>query len=139
MKKLLLPAIALSVSILALSLLARSGSCAASKGAAPKVETYMVIKVTDENKTENKVEYKAIAASQLKSEEKRVNDDYKQKLKEWHDLKKSDPTAPHPVKIAIKKLQVGYETQKIAQEYADKLKKEAADEVGPKLDKDTKK
>ena len=92
-------------------------------------ETYLVIKVTDENKTENKgdnkVEYKAITASQFKTEEKRVNDDYKQKMKEWHDLKKTDPQAPMPMRTH-QEVPKTYETQKIAQEYADKLKDEEA-------------
>jgi hypothetical protein len=133
MKKSFLPAVALSVSIFALSLLASSGANAAasSKGAA-KNETYMVIKITDESKTDNKVEYKAIATSQLANEEKRVKDDYTQKMKEWHDLRKTDPNAPAPKKIKIQKIKSDYETQKIAQEYADKLKAEAAGKEAPK-------
>ncbi len=139
MKKFLLPAVALFVSILALSLLAPSGAYAQSShtpshgahSTTPKVETYMVIKVTDENKDESKgekkVEYKAIAASHFKDEQKRVSDDYKQKMKEWHDLRKTDSSAPMPKRIKIQKLQSDYETQKVAQEYADKLKKEAED------------
>jgi hypothetical protein len=45
-------------------------------------------------------------------------------LKEWRDLIKTDPQSPRPIRVTIKKIKVGYETQKIAQEYADKLKDE---------------
>ena len=110
------------------------------KGGDNKVETYLVIQVTDENKTENKVDFKATAKSQFKDEQKRAADDYKQKMEEWHDLRKTDPSAPMPKRIKIEKIQSDYETQKVAQEYADKLKKEAADNGDDKpVDKDTKK
>jgi hypothetical protein len=150
MKKFFLPAIALPVSLFALSLLATWEAHAQTphhtptKSTAPKVETYMVIKVTNENKDESKgehkIEYKAIATSQLKDEKKKAEDDYKQKLKEAHDLRKTDPTTPMPKKIKIQVLKRDYETQKIAQEYADKLKDEEADKgnVGTKP-KDVKK
>jgi hypothetical protein len=125
MKKFLLPAILLTVSIFALSLFTQSKAHAWSRPSGTKKnETYMVIKVTDENKTENKVEYKAISKTQLKDEQKRAADDFKSKLKEWHDLRKTDPTAPMPKRIKIEKLKDNYETQKIAQEYADKLRDE---------------
>lgn len=134
MKKFLLPAVALSAAIFALSLLAPSAAYGQSprKGNVTKAaETYMVIKVIDENKDESKgekkVEYKAIAASQLKDEKKRGDDDFKQKMKEWHDLRKTDPNTPMPKKIKILKVQSDYETQKIAQEFADKKNKEEAD------------
>ena len=42
----------------------------------------MVIKITDDNKTENKVEYKVITAKQYKDEEKRIKDANTQKQKE---------------------------------------------------------
>ncbi len=133
MKKSLLPAVALSVCAFALSFLVPSAANAQGgrKGHGNNSnETYLVIRVTDENKAENKadtkVEYKAITASQLKTEEKRIKDDYAQKLKEWHDLKKIDPQAPRPVPPVIKKYPKTFETQKIAKEYADKLKDEEA-------------
>ena len=92
----------------------------------------MVIKIIDENKGnpayesrgDNKIEYKVIPTSTYKDEEKRIKDAYTELLKEWQDLKKSDPQAPRPVKPIIKKLKTGYQTQKIAQEYADKLRDE---------------
>jgi cell division protein FtsX len=141
MKKFLLSAILLPVSIFALALVVPSGACAAAHSTAPKVETYLVITITDENKTENQVEYKAIATSQYKAEEKRVKDDNATKMKEWKDLKKTTPDAPAPKKIIIKKIPklTGYLIQKDAQEAADKLKKEAADNAAPKTDKDAKK
>jgi len=138
MKKFLLSTVALSVFIFVISLLAPSGSDAGvgvGKGGSKKnvVETYMVIKVTDDNKAENKVEYKAISKSQFKDEQKRAMEDYKLKMKEWHDLKKTDPTAPAPTRIRIDKIQSDYETMKIAQEYVEKLrKKEESNKDDPK-------
>ena len=139
MKKFLLPAVAISFSVLALSLFAPSAAYAQrSLHSTTKVETYMVVKIIDDNKAEDKdkIEYRAISASQFKDEEKRVKDDNALKLKEWHDLRKTDPTAPMPKKIIIKKIPrlTGYQTQKIAQEAADKLKDEEAnkDNAGAK-------
>jgi hypothetical protein len=105
-------------------------------------ETYMVVKITDENKptdksprgglantnADNTVEFKVVATSQYKDEEKRVKDKYEELLKEWRDLIKTDPQTPHPIRITIKKMKTGYKTQKIAQEYADKLKDELANQ-----------
>ncbi len=120
MKKPILPVIALPVSLLALSLLASTVGAAVSKS--PVNDTYMVIKITDENKTDNKIEFKVVTSTQYKDEEKRVKDDNAEKLKEWQDLIKTDPQTPRPSKILIVKVKTGYQTQKIAQEYADKLK-----------------
>ena len=131
MKKSFLSAIAVSVSIFALSLLAPSGACAAvAKN--PVAETYMVVKITDPNKTDNKVEYKVVATSQYKDEEKRVKDDNDKKVEEWQDMLKNDPKTPHPGKIVIVKLKTGYKIQKIAQDYVDKLKADDAAKVAPK-------
>ena len=135
MKKFLLPAIVLSVSLFAQSLLVPSPAYAVGGTGKSKVktnapETYIVIKVTDDNKTEKnekKIEYKAIAKSQLKDERKRGDDEYKTKTKEWHDLRKTDPSAPAPKRIKIQVIQSDYETQKIAQDYADKKNKELED------------
>jgi len=142
MKESFLPAIALSVSVFALSFLVPSGANAqegrSRSGHSNSKETYQVIRVTDESKTDNKVEYKAIATSQLKAEEKRIKDDYAQKLKEWHDLRKIDPQTPMPVRPVIKKYPKTFETQKIAQEYADKLKDDEANN-GDTKSKDVKK
>ncbi len=130
MKKFLVPGVALGVSVFVLALVVQSPRPAeAAKHSNPnKTETYMVIKVTDESKDESKgekkIQYKAISSTQLKDEMKRAADDYKQKVKEWHDLKMTDPTAPMPKRIKIEKVKVNYETQKVAQEYADKLTKE---------------
>ena len=127
MKNTFLHAVALSLSaavVLLLSSSAAFGQKAGGKGTTD--ETYMVIKIIDDNKTDNKVEYKAIATSQYKDEEKRVKDDNTEKLKVWHDLRKTDPTAPMPKKILIKKIPklTGYLLQKDAQEAADKLRDE---------------
>lgn len=131
MKKFLPPAVVLSVSILALSLLARSAAHADKPAKTTTAnETYMVIKITDDNKADKKVEYRAIATSRYKDEEKKVKDDYAQKLKEHKDLIKTDPSTPRPKKILIKKVKTGYLTQKIAQEYADKLRDEESDKDG---------
>ena len=84
-----------------------------------------------ENNTDSKVEYKVINTSQYKDEERRLKDAYKQKLKEWKDLKKIEPTTPMPVKPTIKKIGDTFQTQKIAQEYAQKLNDEEADKDNP--------
>jgi len=134
MKKLFPPAVALSISIFALSLLAPSGAWAQAKSPkvkGPKTETYMVIEIIDENKDEDKGErkheFKAISTSQFKSERDRVKKDNEENLKEWKDELKTDPKARQPKTIIIKKLKTGYETQKIAQEYAKELADKEAD------------
>ena len=144
MKKFLLPAIALSVSIFAFSLLVPSGASAAStpkpKTGTSKTETYMVIKVIDENKEENKVEYRAVATSRYKDEEKRVKDDNAKKIKEWKDLLKTEPNTPRPKKIVIKKIPklTDYQLMEDAQKAADKLKDEELDkDNGDQKPKDT--
>ena len=121
MKQFLLPAVTLSVSIFALSVIAPVEAYAggAHRNNYTASETYMVIKVGDE--------YKVVPTSRLKDEEKRVKDEYAEKLKEWQDLRRIDPGALRPQKVAVKKIKTGYLTQKIAQEYADKLRDEAAD------------
>ncbi|MGO9114092.1 MAG: hypothetical protein ACLP9L_33165 [Thermoguttaceae bacterium] len=130
MKKSILPAIGLSVSILAFLLLSPSGACAQHSHNTGRTnnpnDKYLVIKITDESKVENKVEYKVITTSQFKDEEKRVKDEYNKKMKEWRDLKKIDPQTPQPLRPVIKKIAKIFETQKIAQEYAEKLKDEDA-------------
>jgi hypothetical protein len=140
MKK-FLPAVALSVSIFAMALfaLSRAHAWGVPHKGTTKNESYMVIKIIDENKTDdarggganNKIQFKVISASQYKDEEKRVNDDNATKLKEWKDLIKTDPQTPRPIKITIKKIKTGYQTQKIAQEYCDKLRDEAEGKVKP--------
>ena len=133
MKKFLLPAIALSASIVAVLLFAASaahaGVAVKSKSNKPANDTYMVVKIINENKTDQPVEYKVITTSQLKDEEKKVKEDNAQKMKEWRDEKKADPTAPPPKRILLKKIPklTGFETQKVAQEQADKLKQQDAD------------
>ena len=64
MKKPFLPAIALPVSLFALSLLASSGLAAATSKA-PVNDTYLVIKITDENKTDNKIDYKVVTSNAI--------------------------------------------------------------------------
>jgi hypothetical protein len=130
MKKFFLPTVAITVSLFALMFLAPSGACAGvgtgagSYGKSHKTqkdETYMVIKITDENKSEDKVTYKAIPTSRFKDEKKHADDEFNNKKKEWHDLKLTDPTAPMPKKIKIQKIQGDYETNEYAQKEADKL------------------
>jgi hypothetical protein len=132
MKKFFLSAIALSVFILAVSFLAPSAASAApspKRAATPAAETYMVVKIGDD--------YKVLGSAHLKDEEKRLKDDYAQKMKEWHDLKKTDPQAPAPQKLVIKKIPKlnGYLTQTKAQEAADKLKEEEANKDEKPKDK----
>jgi len=125
MKKSLLPAFALFASAVALLMFApvqafaqpRSGGSRGSKTGTTN-ETYMVIQIGDE--------YKVVTATQYKEEEKKVKEDNDQRLTEWKDEIKNDPKVPRPQKVVIKKLKSGYKVQRIAQEYADKLKDEAA-------------
>jgi hypothetical protein len=138
MKKSILSLIAVVLPVFAF-LIAPSVSFGQGKGKSGKgPDTYMVVKIIDENKVEerDRVVYKAISTSQYKDEDKRVKDENKQKMEEWHDLLKTDPQTPMPKKIVLRKIPklVGYLTQKIAQEEADKLKAEEAnkDSSGPK-------
>jgi len=120
MKKSLLCALVLSAAVSAALLFTPSKACAwaGAQGKTAVPETFIVVKIGDD--------YKAIGKSTLKNERKRVDDEYATKVKEWHDLRKTDPTAPHPVKPIIKIIGTPYETQKIAQKAADDLKDEAA-------------
>lgn len=143
MTKSLLSVLALTLSICAISLFspsvtfAQTKSHTASKAAA--ADSYLVIEVTDDNKADNKVEYKVIPTSQLKDEKKRIETDYKQKVKEWQDLKKGGSDAPHPVKPILKKIGTPYQTQTGAQKIADKLKDDAANkDTGDQKPKDNK-
>ncbi len=137
MKKFFLPAVALSVSLFALVFLAPSGASAgvgvgtSKYHKTQKDETYMVIKVGDT--------YKAIATSRYKDEKKKVEDDNKEKLKEWHDLIKTDSTAPKPKQASIKIIKRDYETEKVAQDYADKLTDEELNKENHKTKVDEKK
>ena len=144
MKKLLLLAVMLSVSILAL-LPSGAYAAGAKKNPGTTTETYLVLKIVgeseasgrgsgkiDSNKvdsnTEPKIEYKVVATSRYKDEEKRIKDAYATKIKEWKDLRKIEPGTPMPVKPTIKKMgNTTFQTQKVAQEYADKLKDEESD------------
>jgi len=128
MKKLIPLAIAFFVSIFALSLVVPSeaqaqprGSRNSSRGSTNGNETYLVVKITDPNRPEHKVDYRVVNTSQFKDEERRLKDDYNKAIVEWKDLKKTEPTAPMPVKATIKKIGTPYHSQKIAQDYATKL------------------
>ena len=141
MKKSILPDIALSLSVFALSFLWPSGAFAQHGHGTGRTsnnntnDKYLVIKITDDSK----VDYKVIPTSQYKDEEKRVKDEYTQKVKEWHDLRKIDPQTPQPVRPVIKKMGNTFETQKIAQEYANKLKDEEANKDSDPKTKDARK
>ncbi len=138
MKRPFLPAIALSVAAFAVSFLVSSGANAQPSGRphgggnTNGNETYLVIRVTTEDKTDKKVEFKVISSSQYKTEEKRIKDEYAQKVKEWRDLRKIDPQTPLPAKPVIKKYPKVFETQKIAQDYADKLRDDEANGTATK-------
>ena len=134
MKK-FLPAVALSVSIFALALfaLSRAHAWGVPHGSSTKTQTYLVVKIVDESKTnsrndskpEMKTEYRVIPTTQFKDEEKRLKDEYAKRRLKWLDEKKTDPTKPMPVRPTIKKIGTPYQTQEGAQEYADKLRDEA--------------
>ena len=141
MKKSFLSTLAIAVLVFAFSFLLPSGAYAqrqSTRGPSRSSqgnERYMVIKVTDENNEQRKVQYKAISNKQFREEQKRAKETYDQKVKEWHDLKKTDHSAPKPKPIKIEKIQTDYETQKIAQEYAEQKNRELEEaetgDVGP--------
>ena len=130
-----LPALALSVSIFALALfaLSRAHAWGVPHGRPTKTQTYLVVKIVDESKTnsrndskpEMKTEYRVIPTTQFKDEEKRLKDEYAKRRLKWLDEKKTDPTKPMPVRPTIEKIGTPYQTQKGAEEYADKLRDEA--------------
>jgi hypothetical protein len=78
-----------------------------------KTDTWIIVKIGDD--------YKTIRQADLKQEEKRLKDDYTQKIKEWQDLKKSDPKAEKPVQVAIKRVGPTFKTQKGADQYRQDL------------------
>ena len=82
-----------------------------------KTESYNVVQIVEETKSE----YKVIPASQMKAENKRIEDEYKGRLKNWRDERKIDPTTPRPIKATIKIMRLGFETQTVADEYKKKL------------------
>jgi len=131
-------AIAVFVSIVALLLVAPSaaqaqhkGNRLSSKGSSSGKDTYLVVKVTDPNKPDRKVDYKVITTSQFRDEEKRLKEDYDKLIEEWKDVKKTDHAAPMPVKGTIKKIGTPYHSQKIAQQDATKLADEEAEKDNP--------
>ena len=66
----------------------------------------MVVKITDENKADNKVEFKVVATSQYKDEEKRVKDDNNTEDEGMEGPDQDRSPAPRPIKITIKKLKL---------------------------------
>ena len=58
----------------------------------------MVIGITDDWKNPN-YEYKVIATTAFRDEEKRVKEENDQRLLEWDDEKKNDPQTPQPPRI----------------------------------------
>jgi hypothetical protein len=99
------------------------------KAGAKQDETVYVIQVGDE--------YKKVKRSELTTEKKKVEDDYKQALKEWQDIRKSDPKAPRPVKPLIKQKGT-FQTDIGAQEFIDKLKEDDEKKgIKPKTDAPT--
>jgi hypothetical protein len=146
MKKFFLRVLVLSVSLVAFALLAPFSADAAgtTKSKVAPSTTYLVVKITNENKDEKKgekkIEYKVIPSTQLKDEKKRLNEDYKKKLDEYQDRIKTDHTAQHPIKPTIKQVGDPYKTQTVAQETAKKLQDEAEGKDDPKVkEKDTRK
>jgi hypothetical protein len=132
MKRTLLSAVSAMAVAVAVCLIAlpdaRAGRGINPGGGKTKDETYIVIKITDE-----RVEYKAITQTSLKEERKRIEDDYKQRYKEWLDARKTDPNIPRPVKPIIRTMPgATFQTQKGAQDYADKFNKEEEEKNGKK-------
>ena len=93
------------------------------KGGAKQDETVYVVQIGDE--------YKAIKKSDYRNEEKKLEEDYKQAIKEWQDSRKLDPKAPRPPKPIMKKKGT-FQTDKVAQDFIDKLKEEDEKKAGGK-------
>jgi hypothetical protein len=68
--------------------------------------------------------YKVIPSTQLRDENKRIDEEYKKLMDEWADKKQTDPQTPKPVKAKIKTLKT-FHTQSIADEYRKKLIEDA--------------
>jgi hypothetical protein len=99
-------------------------------GGGGKTETYIVIQIKDEG-----IKYEAVTKTGLKDKTKQLKDDYDQRYKEWKDEVKTDPKAPRPKKPIIKQMPgATFETQKGAQDYAEKLQKEEDEKSGKKPD-----
>jgi hypothetical protein len=96
-----------------------------------KVDSYIVVQINDESKSE----YKVVSSSQMKSEKKRIADEYKGRVKAWNDDRKTDPTIPKPVQATLKIMKDGFETQEGADRYKKKLEDDDAGN-GDKTDKD---
>ena len=69
---------------------AQSKHSSSGKGNVKQDETVYVVQIGDE--------YKAIKKSDRQTEKKKLEDDYKQAIKEWQDSRKLDPKASRPTK-----------------------------------------
>jgi hypothetical protein len=97
----------------------------ASSLAAQKKETdnsWVVVKITG---GKNGDEYKAISATQVNSEKKRLKDENKKAKDAWKDAKKIDPKAEQPVPLRLTVVKKGFKTQKGAKDCCDKMAEEA--------------
>jgi hypothetical protein len=92
-----------------------------TKSASPKNDQYAVVQVGED--------FKVIRNSEVRAEEKRVTDQYNDETKKWKEEKKKDPKydKEKPVKAKFVILRKSIKSQKEAQEYADKLKKDKAE------------
>jgi hypothetical protein len=149
MKRSLLSAAVMTLvatAICALSPLAAHAQPRASHGGGSKTETYLVVQIidpsveaskettkevnNDQNRNDqNRQMYKVINSTQLKDEKRRLEEESKEQLLEWEDAKKIDPQTPKPSKKTIKILKT-FHTQKIADEYLQKLLDELAKKEG---------
>ena len=104
-----------------------------SKSTQKKQDEWVVVKIIDPQKGD---EYKPVRKTDVPTEKKKLADEYKKAMADWKDARKSDPKTPRPVAAKLKVVKTGFNAQKGAEEYCDKL----ADEDEQKGDsKDSKK
>ena len=81
-----------------------------------QTETWSVVQIGDE--------FKAIRSSDLKSEKKRVADQYKADIKKWEADKIKDPDAPRPPRLFVRVRKTNIDSQEAAKNYCDKFQEE---------------
>jgi hypothetical protein len=89
-----------------------SSSPRPGKGASSN-QTYVVVQIGEE--------YKVLDSSRINDEKKDLKKKYEEKMKEWQDLRKSDPKLERPVRLNLRIIKSGFKTQKGADEYRQTL------------------
>jgi hypothetical protein len=92
----------------------------------PPAETWAVVQIGDD--------MKVISTSQIKSEQKKITDDYNAAMKKYKEDKKKDPDAEKPVKQKFKVLKRNCKTKEEAEDFLQKKQDEADQKAGQKDD-----